>query len=796
MNNSNPKVTIVIPIYDHSNYLKEAIESALAQTYDNIEIIVVNSGYDSSKVKAIIERHGSKIKYYDYDICKLSAALNFGIDKASGSYFCWMTTGYRYLPNKIYDQVKLLGNTEKQIIVSGWATINENDEILAEYGVSKVLESNFKAFLAFSEDRERLNTSAMLFPVKEFKKHAKFDENESASNDIKLLYGLAQAGLTYKVTNRLTLLRTSNISHSSQSSSSLMKNELDFIISEVIDGLGYEEILSYFNGLDSTLMYYKNLLTSNYYRSKAILIKKIIEGQLATGNKAVKLSITDYLSMLPIELLGVENVDALIQKIKKPSKMKRIMFNSSHWLTGGMERVMSSLFRELSDHYEIFLITPYDPRKSQIEIPDYVTNIKISNEAFAYNFDSVILAYALLLDIDIIIGNTNMFERQLNLYSICYGTKIKTVAFNHEYYFYPYKSKHFYHVVEKRLSAFEQANAVIWPNNFSAALCGEYINNSYVIGNPNKFSISSNNSVIENIILCVGRFNDYVKRIDRIIESFSIILKNVPDAKLILVGKYDFDAPIEDSDNITIRSLIERFNIPQDSYEFTGEVENVQDYYARAKVLMLTSNSEGFGMVLTEAASFGVPAVVNYIPGIEDVIIEGKNGYITKQGDAVEMAARVSEVLSSNKIWENLSKGAIRHARLFDSKKIGKKWVYLIDTLLQEDCEVELCRKLQQRIGYNILDKHKYNKVLANELNEIFYLLLNYSNIQNAKLDELKSLIDNSETGRVKGVRVIYSKALGMPKRIKENVEYEGLTRTGKKIATRSYRIVRRKINE
>ena len=109
MNQFNPLVSIVIPVYNGANYLREAIDSALAQTYKNIEILVINDGStDDGATRAIALSYGDKIRYYEKDNGGVVSALNFGIDHMSGEYFAWLSHDDLYLPRKIEKQVNAL----------------------------------------------------------------------------------------------------------------------------------------------------------------------------------------------------------------------------------------------------------------------------------------------------------------------------------------------------------------------------------------------------------------------------------------------------------------------------------------------------------------------------------------------------------------------------------------------------------------------------------------------------------------------------------------------------------------
>ncbi len=128
MSITSPLVSIIIPVYNGANYLKEAIESALGQTYNRIEVLVINDGSsDGNLTHNLALSFGDKIKYYSKENGGVASALNFGIAKMNGDYFSWLSHDDTFKLNKIENQISyLLRNKECKILGSNFESLAFN----------------------------------------------------------------------------------------------------------------------------------------------------------------------------------------------------------------------------------------------------------------------------------------------------------------------------------------------------------------------------------------------------------------------------------------------------------------------------------------------------------------------------------------------------------------------------------------------------------------------------------------------------------------------------------------------
>lgn len=181
------KVSIIIPVYNGSNYLKEAIDSALAQTYKNIEIIVVNDGStDGGKTSAVAKSYGDKIRYFEKENGGVSTALNYGIEKMTGKYFSWLSHDDRYYPNKVEFQMNSIKDyDENTILYSNCDLIDENSVKFSDFKLNHDLLTKKPDYALL---RGAINGITLLIPKKAFDEYGKFDEKLRCTQDYEMWF--------------------------------------------------------------------------------------------------------------------------------------------------------------------------------------------------------------------------------------------------------------------------------------------------------------------------------------------------------------------------------------------------------------------------------------------------------------------------------------------------------------------------------------------------------------------------------------------------------------------------------
>ena len=128
-----PKVSVIIPCYNHARFVGEAIQSVLDQTFQDFEIIVVDDGSTDGS-HDIVARMGSGRIHYHYQSNEgLAGARNTGIAHASGEFVAFLDSDDLFLPDKLSHQVQALDNqSELGLIAGGYLLVDESGKPLAE----------------------------------------------------------------------------------------------------------------------------------------------------------------------------------------------------------------------------------------------------------------------------------------------------------------------------------------------------------------------------------------------------------------------------------------------------------------------------------------------------------------------------------------------------------------------------------------------------------------------------------------------------------------------------------------
>lgn len=171
-----PQVSIILPTFNGENYIREAIESCLSQSFDDFELIVVNDCSTDSTLSIVesIAKKDSRIKILNNTAnLKLPASLNVGFKYASGKYFTWTSDDNIFTKNAMEVLMAAISNgNSPDIVYSSYKIINEQGDFETNFG-------GFPEELIF----QNIVGACFLFKKEVYMKLSGFDEKKYMIED-------------------------------------------------------------------------------------------------------------------------------------------------------------------------------------------------------------------------------------------------------------------------------------------------------------------------------------------------------------------------------------------------------------------------------------------------------------------------------------------------------------------------------------------------------------------------------------------------------------------------------------
>lgn len=213
---SDPLVSIVTPVYNGEQYLAEAIESALAQTYRNFELLIINDGStDNSKAIITSYLNNSKIHYFEQQNAGVAAARNLALRNANGKYIGFLDQDDLWLPDKLSTQIQYLEtNPEIPFVHSRQGYIQADGTPIPDYPKDWVYDLHGKCFIELFK-RNRIAVLTVLVRKSVIDEIGFFNEAVSRVDDYELWLRICSRYPIGFQDNKLALYRChdTNASH-------------------------------------------------------------------------------------------------------------------------------------------------------------------------------------------------------------------------------------------------------------------------------------------------------------------------------------------------------------------------------------------------------------------------------------------------------------------------------------------------------------------------------------------------------------------------------------------------------
>ncbi len=307
-----PLVSIIIPVYNGSNYLDEAINSALNQTYSNIEILVINDGSnDNGATSFISKKYENKIRYFEKSNGGVSTALNYGIERSEGEWILWLSHDDIFLPNRVLDDITFsIENPGIEIIYSDFAKIDSKGRVIEFINYQERQINTLQDMIVANG----LHFCALSFKKIVLLKTGYFNENNRTMQDVEMALKFSNNFTLFHNKDRLN----THIRILPQKLFAKFNKDIISDMSHISNYIGQKEVIdNYFYQLEKTgkSLFYGSFILGNYFR---------FLGNSNKSNIFFEKAFNDF--QIPISEKIKYYVKYVVSKYKTPKNRLRFLF--------------------------------------------------------------------------------------------------------------------------------------------------------------------------------------------------------------------------------------------------------------------------------------------------------------------------------------------------------------------------------------------------------------------------------------------------------------------------------------
>jgi len=364
--------------------------------------------------------------------------------------------------------------------------------------------------------------------------------------------------------------------------------------------------------------------------------------------------------------------------------MKIIYLIHSLHTAGGMEKILTSKANWLCERAdtEVWVVTshlrgrkPFFPLDKKVHLLDAGVNDRVFRIRYRHRLQKLI--DEIKPDVTISLCGSDVFQL---LKCLGTGARIAEYHFLHDKFFRKYPKWPFYASLrtKKLNAALEQYDALVVLSDYDRNYFQSRFSHPekvHKIGNTLSNPSETLSSLTTKRFICVGRLSSEKNFADAV-NIWKIVSEKHPDWHLDIYG--------EGREREYLEKSIQQTGLAE-AVSLKGNCINIMNEYTNSSGLLVTSHYEGFGLVVLEAASCGVPTVAFACPGgLTELIQDGKDGFIVSEGDIEAAAERICNLIEDEDRLRDMGRQANGKASAYSPKNIMSQWVELFERVTRK----------------------------------------------------------------------------------------------------------------